>query len=94
MELFGREIPQILLIHANALNAELMPELLAMFRRRGYRFVTLETALADLAYRSADEYAGRNGFSWFHRWSKTKGLAPKGEPDPPDWVMKAFEDRR
>ena len=94
VELFGREIPQILLIHANAMNAELMPELLAMFRRRGYRFVTLEAALADPAYGSPDEYAGRNGFSWFHRWSKTKGLAPKGEPDPPDWVMKAFEDRR
>ncbi len=94
VEVFGREIPQILLIHANALNAELMPELLGMLRRRGYRFVTLETALADPAYRSPDEYAGRNGFSWIHRWSKTKGMAPKGEPDPPDWVTRAVEDRR
>jgi peptidoglycan/xylan/chitin deacetylase (PgdA/CDA1 family) len=94
VEVFGREIPQILLIHANALNAELMPELLAMFRRRGYRFVTLETALADPAYRSPDDYAGRNGFSWIHRWSKTKGLAAKSEPDPADWVTKAFENQR
>lgn len=94
VEVFGREIPQILLIHANALNAELMPKLLGMFRRRGYRFITLETALADPAYRSPDDYAGRNGFSWFHRWSKTQGMAPKGEPDPPDWVMQAFEARR
>lgn len=94
VEMFGREIPQILLIHANAMNAELMPELLAMLRRRGYRFVTLETALADPAYRSPDEYAGRNGFSWIHRWSRTKGMAPQGEPDPPEWVTKAFEDRR
>ena len=46
------------------------------------------------AYRSPDEYAGRNGFSWIHRWSKTKGLAEKGEPDPPEWVTKAFENRR
>jgi peptidoglycan/xylan/chitin deacetylase (PgdA/CDA1 family) len=94
VEVFGREIPQILLIHANALNAELMPQLLDMLRRRGYRFVTLDTALADPAYRSPDDYAGRNGFSWIHRWSKTKGMAPKGEPDPPEWVMRAFEDRR
>jgi peptidoglycan-N-acetylglucosamine deacetylase len=94
VELFGREIPQILLIHANAMNAELMPQLLAMFRRRGYRFVTLATVLADPAYRSADDYAGRNGFSWIHRWSKTKGMAPKGEPDPPEWVTKAFENQR
>jgi len=31
--------------------------------------VTLQTALADPAYGSPDEYAGRNGFSWIHRWS-------------------------
>ena len=94
VELFGREIPQILLIHANAMNAELMPALLDMLRRRGYRFVTLETALTDPAYRSPEEYAGRNGFSWIHRWSRTKGMAPKGEPDPPEWVTKAFESQR
>jgi hypothetical protein len=64
--------------------------LLGMFRRRGYSFVTLSAALADPAYRSPDEYAGRNGFSWIHRWSRTKGMAPQGEPDPPQWVEKAF----
>ena len=90
VQVFGREIPQVLLIHASAMNADLMPELLDMFRRRGYRFVTLSTALADAAYRSPDEYAGRNGFSWIHRWSKTKGMAPQGEPDPPAWVAKTF----
>jgi peptidoglycan/xylan/chitin deacetylase (PgdA/CDA1 family) len=90
VDVFGREIPQVLLIHASAMNADLMPELLDMFRRRGYRFVTLSTALADAAYRSPDEYAGRNGFSWIHRWSKTKGMAPQGEPDPPAWVAKTF----
>ncbi len=90
VEVFGREIPQILLIHANAMNAELLPALLDMFRRRGYRFVTLDSALADPAYRSPEEYAGRNGFSWLHRWSKTKGMAAKGEPDPPEWVEQAF----
>jgi hypothetical protein len=65
-----------------------------MFRRRGYRFVTLSTALADPAYRSPDEYVGRNGFSWIHRWSQSKGMAPKGEPDPPQWVEKAFASPR
>lgn len=91
VEVLGREIPQILLIHASQMNADLLPELLGMFRRRGYRFVTLSTALADPAYRSPDEYVGRNGFSWIHRWSKTKGMAAKGEPDPPEWVAKVFD---
>ena len=51
VEVVGREFPQILLLHANQLNADLMPDLLAMFRRRGYTFVSLDRALADEAYR-------------------------------------------
>lgn len=90
VEVFEREIPQILLIHANEMNADLMPELLSMFRSRGYRFVTLTAALADPAYGAPEEYSGHAGSSWMHRWSKTKGMAPKHEPDPAKWVMEAF----
>jgi peptidoglycan/xylan/chitin deacetylase (PgdA/CDA1 family) len=93
IEVVGREFPQVMLLHANQLNADLMPDLLAMFRRRGYTFVTLERALADPAYRLPDEYAGRGGFSWIHRWSKTKGMTPKGEPDPPAWVEESWATR-
>ena len=89
VEVAGREFPQVLLIHDNALNADLMPDLLDMFRRRGYDFVTLETALADAAYRLPEEYVGRGGFSWIHRWSMTKGMRNRGEPDPPAWVTSA-----
>jgi peptidoglycan/xylan/chitin deacetylase (PgdA/CDA1 family) len=90
MEVVGRDIPQILLIHASQLNADLMPDLLAMFRRRGYTFVSLREALTDDAYRLPEEYAGPGGFSWIHRWSITKGMAPKGEPEPPHWVEEAW----
>jgi peptidoglycan-N-acetylglucosamine deacetylase len=89
VEVVGREIRQILLIHASQLNADLMPDLLAMFRRRGYKFISLSEALKDPAYKLPEEYVGRNGFSWIHRWSKTKGMAPKGEPDPAPWVHEA-----
>lgn len=93
VEVVGREFPQVLLLHANQLNADLMPQLLEMFRRRGYRFVSLEEALADPAYASADGYAGRGGFSWIHRWSQTRKLAPKGEPEPPAWVTEAMASK-
>ncbi len=93
VEVVGREFPQILLIHASEMNADLMPDLLAMFRRRGYTFVTLDRALADEAYQLPDDYVGRNGFSWIHRWSKTKGMPGRGEPDPPAWVAEATAQR-
>jgi peptidoglycan/xylan/chitin deacetylase (PgdA/CDA1 family) len=92
LEVAGHEIRQILLIHASQLNADLMPQLLEMFRKRGYAFVTLAQALEDPAYQLPEAYAGGNGFSWIHRWSNTKGMPPKGEPDPADWVVKAYGD--
>ncbi|MGA2185489.1 MAG: polysaccharide deacetylase family protein [Bryobacteraceae bacterium] len=93
VEVVGREFPQVLLLHANQLNADTMPALLDMMRRRGYRFVSLEEALRDDAYRLPDEYAGKKGFSWIHRWSLTKGMAPKYEPDEPEWIDQEYQRR-
>lgn len=93
-EVTGHEIAQILLLHANRLNADSMPELLAMMRRRGYQFVTLQTALQDPAYRLPDEYVGTGGFSWIHRWSKTKGMPAKGEPSEPKWIQDEYQKRQ
>jgi peptidoglycan/xylan/chitin deacetylase (PgdA/CDA1 family) len=90
VEVVGRDIPQILLIHASQMNADLMPDLLAMFRRRGYSFITLRQALDDLAYSLPENYVGRGGFSWIHRWSQTKGMPNKGEPDPAAWVEHGY----
>lgn len=91
VEVVGREFPQVLLIHANLLNAEKLPDILGMLKRRGYRFVDLETALKDPAYSLPDEYAGKGGFSWIHRWSRTKGMPNKGEPDEPAWLRAEYE---
>lgn len=94
VEVVGREIPQVLLMHANALNAEMMPALLAMLRKRGYSFITLEEALKDPAYRLPNTYAGTNGMSWIHRWAITKGMPEKWEPGEPEWLLKAFQATR
>jgi peptidoglycan-N-acetylglucosamine deacetylase len=93
VEVVGHEIPQILLIHVSQLNADLMPDLLAMFKRRGYTFITLAEALKDPAYAQPDNYVGRGGFSWLHRWSLAKGMRNVGEPESPAWVSKAFAER-
>jgi hypothetical protein len=65
-----------------------MPDLLAMFRRRGYTFISLSDALKDEAYRTPENYIGTGGFSWIHRWSMTKGMPGKGEPNSPAWLTK------
>ncbi|MCB1022277.1 MAG: polysaccharide deacetylase family protein [Bryobacterales bacterium] len=90
-DLFGREIPQILLMHSNMLNADAAGDLLAMLRKRGYRFISLDEALEDPAYREPNSYVAANGISWLHRWHVTRGGKIEWEPDVPKWVQEAFE---
>jgi len=82
----GREIPQVLLIHANLLNADRFDELARTIAHRGYTFATLDAVLADSVYRSADTYVGPAGISWLHRWALTRGVRGAifaGEPNVP-----------
>lgn len=85
----GREFPQILLLHANRLNAGSFDQLAAMLRRRGYAFVSLDRALADPTYRQPDRYTGPAGISWLHRWALAARMPATiyaGEPDVPVFV--------
>lgn len=92
VDTFGREIPQILLIHVNHPNADLIDSLLARIEARGYRFVSLDEALADPAYATPDEYVGNFGPSWLHRWRIHLGLPRRtDEPDPPAWLLERYE---
>jgi peptidoglycan/xylan/chitin deacetylase (PgdA/CDA1 family) len=85
----GREPAQILLLHASTLNRDWYPRIDALYRARGYGFVTLEQALADPIYAHADTYVRRNGISWLHRWTQTDGRPIRWEPDPPAWIVAA-----
>lgn len=90
-EVTGHECAQTLLIHASQLNADSMQDLLQMFRRRGYRFITLQEALQDPAYRMRENYTGNGGFSWIHRWSGFLKMPGRGEPDEPAWIATEFK---
>jgi len=78
--LLGYEPRQILLLHANNLEADHLGELLEMLRKRGYRFITLEDALSDDAYGLPDTYVGEEGRGWIEHWAITRGQPPLGAP--------------
>ena len=88
--LFGREMSQTLLIHANFINSDYFDDLAVMMKKRGYKFVDIKTALEDEAYRLPDNYVGPAGISWLHRWARDRGrefILP-AEPKVPDFVLK------
>ncbi|MEZ5425826.1 MAG: polysaccharide deacetylase family protein [Pyrinomonadaceae bacterium] len=91
VKLFGREIRQILLLHANSINSEHFDDVARMFKKRGYKFITLEEALKDEAYGLPDNFTRNAGISWLHRWALDRGreFVLGEEPAVPDFVMKA-----
>jgi peptidoglycan/xylan/chitin deacetylase (PgdA/CDA1 family) len=89
--LTGREIRQILLLHANTLNADYFDRLADGIEARGYAYTTLGYALEDEAYGLPDTYVGNWGISWLLHWELTREGKRSPSPDPPDWVTQAYE---
>lgn len=85
----GHEIPQVMLLHANRLNADVMNAILKLFEDRQYRFVTLQQAQSDAAYRTPDTFVTKYGPMWGYRWARELGIKVDGslEPEPPKWVL-------
>ena len=93
-EVVGREVPQVLLLHANRLNADQMEPLLTRIRARGYRFVELAEAMEDTVYAREDAYTGRGGPSWIERWGIAAGGEPSRGPREHPWVAETYQRYR
>jgi peptidoglycan/xylan/chitin deacetylase (PgdA/CDA1 family) len=94
IQLLSYNLPHILLMHANEINADTYGELIAGIRKSGYSFISLDEAMRDPAYGHADTYTGRWGTSWIHRWAFSEGRPKEffaGEPKVAAWVMALAE---
>ncbi len=90
-QLLGYQPKQILLLHANQMEAEHFNELVDVIRKRGYRFITLEDALSDQAYGLPDTFVGEEGTGWLDHWAITMGKPPQGSPRFPAWVDERYK---
>jgi hypothetical protein len=68
--------------------------LIELFRKRGYRFITLEDALSDQAYGLPDTFIGEEGSGWLDHWAITLGKPPQGAPSVPQWVNERWKALR
>jgi peptidoglycan/xylan/chitin deacetylase (PgdA/CDA1 family) len=92
VQVFGREFPQVMLMHVNRLNADTLDDVLSLIERRGYSFVTLVDAQSDPVYRTTDTYVGADGRMWTYRWAPSRGRKADVEhrPIPPRWVLNEY----
>ena len=88
LALFGRRPALVWLLHASKLNADSIGALAKIMREQGLDPVPLDTAMADPAYRTPEDYAGPNGIEWLERWSLTlhRDLPWDAMPKPPKGI--------
>jgi peptidoglycan/xylan/chitin deacetylase (PgdA/CDA1 family) len=93
-QLFGRQIPQVFLLHASRLTADTLDRTLSTLGDMGYQFVSLEEALQDDAYRTPTQASRQFGPSWLARWARAKGvkLTSYGQTDPGGSTAKLYEE--
>ena len=93
-KLFGRDISQILLMHASSLNSDYIDSLIIMFKKNNYTFVNMEKATEDEAYKTEVTAFGNYGISWLDRWALSKGKKGdffRGDPASPGYIVKLAE---
>ena len=59
--LYGRDISYVLLMHIGAFDAKMLPELLDLFRKRGFTFTTLSEVMKDPVYKEDPDMALKYG---------------------------------
>ncbi len=72
--LYGREIPYVLLLHIGAMDAHMLPRLIALYRAEGFAFTTLEKAQADPAYAEDPAVALKYGGPLTEQMMEKRGL--------------------
>jgi peptidoglycan/xylan/chitin deacetylase (PgdA/CDA1 family) len=89
-QLFGRNIAQTLLIHANLLNADYLDEIAELFSKKGYVFVSQQDVLKDPLYKTPVTKFGNWGISWMDRWaiSQERYDLLKSDPQVPEFITK------
>ncbi|MFL5304311.1 MAG: polysaccharide deacetylase family protein [Polyangia bacterium] len=80
--LAGRDVPQVLLIHAGVADADVIEALLTAFEAEGARWVPLRTALADPFYAPARHAPVKSGSSLPYVLARERRL----RIDPPAWA--------
>jgi len=59
--LYGRDVKYVLLMHVGAFDAKMFPELLALYRTRGFSFITLPEAIQDPIYADDPDIGVKGG---------------------------------
>lgn len=89
-DLFGRPIPQILLLHVGAFDAVMIDDLLSQYEKLGVRFVSLDEALRDRIYTDPPPDTTSPGGGFLHQFRKARGTRTTPPPTQPAALLDAL----
>ena len=86
VELFGRDIKHVMLLHIGSIEAVMLPELLRLLNERGFTLVTLAQAESDPAYALHPDSRDHWNGTFLEQMMRARHLAmPR---DSTDWLSK------
>jgi peptidoglycan/xylan/chitin deacetylase (PgdA/CDA1 family) len=71
---YGRDVKYVLLMHVGAFDARMLRELLNMYRTKGVKFVSLQDAMSDAAYRDDPDVGEPGGGSFLELMMQKKKI--------------------
>jgi beta-lactamase regulating signal transducer with metallopeptidase domain/peptidoglycan/xylan/chitin deacetylase (PgdA/CDA1 family) len=92
--MFGRDISQTMVLTPSRLVADSFDDLFGMIQKRGYKFVTMDEAQADEAYKTPESFMGESGISWFERWTLEAGKPLRAEPRVDEDIQKIWDGKK
>ena len=91
-QLFKRQIKHILLLHADALDAAILDDLLRAHQAEGITLISLESALQDPAYAMDLDAAGAGDHTFLVQAARAQGVTipflRAGAPSVVDWICR------
>ncbi|HEX2920613.1 MAG TPA: polysaccharide deacetylase family protein [Bacteroidales bacterium] len=91
---FGRNIQQVLLLHASWLNSDYLDSLIELYKANNYDFVSMDKALEDPAFKTEVTVFGNKGLSWVDKCALSTGKQSdifQDDPSTPDYIKKLAE---
>jgi len=80
--LFGRNVPQILLLHFGAFEALTLDATLKHLRQQGVKLISVDEALNDPAYCINPDFASPHGMGFLTQVESARKAWPGPQPDP------------
>jgi peptidoglycan/xylan/chitin deacetylase (PgdA/CDA1 family) len=81
---YGRDIPYVLLMHIGGLDAKMLPQLLAMYKQKGFSFISLEQAEKDPVFATDVDLTITQPPASAYQLANQRGATLPRPPAPPN----------